>query len=197
MAGVAGYYESHAAQYAEIEPEPVWREQLEKFAAGLTPGCRILDLGCGAGHDAHWLGLNGFDVQCIDGSEAMAREAKKRYGIDVRIHAIEDLAARNEFDAVWASASIHHVDRQAIPSAVAAVANALRPGGQFYSSYKVLQSDIVDCLGRYYAATSEAELKSTMESAGLSIEKTVTIPGMGADGNPADFICITAKKSAY
>ena len=197
MNGVADYYESHAAHYATMEPEPEWRDQRDRFAARLTPGCRILDLGCGAGHDAHWLMSNGFDVVCIDGSEAMAREAKKRYGIDVRVHAIEDLAALSEFDAVWASASIHHVDRQAIPSAIAAIANALRPGGLFYSSYKLLEADIVDSLGRYYAGISEEAIRKALESAGLSVEQTVTIPGMGADGNPANFVCMTAQKSAY
>lgn len=194
---MADYYETHAADYADIEPEPVWREQLVRFAARLKPGCRVLDLGCGAGHDSHWLKSNGFDVVSVDASSAMAREAKLRYDLDVRVEKIESLVEHSEFDAVWASASIHHVHRNTIPAAIASVANSLKPGGLFYSSYKLLGSDLVDRLGRHYTAIDGSELGSIMSAAGLKIIETSTLGGVGADGIARDFICLTTSKSAY
>lgn len=194
---MADYYETNAADYAAIEPEAEWRKQLVDFAKILKPGCRVLDLGCGPAHDSQWLIENGFDVVSMDGSSAMAREAKQRYGINVEVRLIEDIDYRNEFDAVWASGSIHHVRRENIPSAIALVANAMKPGGWFYSNYKVFDEDVVDGLGRYYAAITEAELLSALESAGLAVKETTIVAGMGADGKPANFICATASKSAY
>lgn len=133
------YYETHASSYAEIEPEQIWREQLERFASSLKPGCRVLDMGCGAGHESHWLIQKGFDVESLDGSAAMAREAKERYGIKVNVLRMERLDAQSEYDAIWASASIHHVRREAIARIINAVANALKPDGWFYSGYKELE----------------------------------------------------------
>lgn len=194
---MADYYETHAAEYADIEPEPVWHEQLVRFAGRLKPGCRVLDLGCGAGHDSHWLKSGGFDIISIDASSAMAREASDRYDLDVRVDKIEDLAGRNEFDAVWASASIHHVQRDTIPTVIVSIANALKPGGLFYSSYKLVAADLVDRLGRHYTAIDGDELGSIMTAAGLEIIETSRLNSVGADGIATDFICLTATKSAY
>lgn len=44
----------------------------------LTPGQKVLDLGCGAGRHAMFLAENGFEAYGIDISENAILEAKKR-----------------------------------------------------------------------------------------------------------------------
>ncbi len=193
---MSDYYETHAADYADNELEPAWHEQRSQFAAKLAQGCRILDLGCGPGHDSHWFIKNGFDVISTDASSAMASEAKQRFDIDVAVRRIEDFADQDEYDAIWASASIHHIKRELIPAAIAAVANALKPGGLFYSSYKIRDEDTIDTLQRYYAKMDEADLRAMLEAAGFAIESVTIIHSMASDGKPANFVCAVARKSA-
>ena len=194
---MSDYYETNAAGYAAIELDPEWLELRERFTARLKPGGRVLDLGCGPGHDSHWFASKGFGIVSLDASSAMAAEAKRLYGIDVGVQRIEDLDFKQEFDAVWASASIHHVDRKDIPAAIAAVANALKPGGLFYSSFKIREQGTIDSLGRYYAEMNPTDLRSILHSTGFGVVEVLTIASVGADGKPADFVCATASKSSY
>ncbi len=194
---MSDYYETNAAGYAAVELDPEWLEQRERFSARLKPGSIVLDLGCGPGHDSHWFASKGFGTVSLDASSAMAAEAKRRYGIIVGVQRIEELDFKQEFDAVWASASIHHINRKDIPAAIAAVANALKPGGLFYSSFKIREECTVDSLGRYYAQMNKTDLTAILESAGFGIEDMTIIKSMGADGKPAEFVCATAGKSSY
>lgn len=194
---MSDYYETNAAGYAAIELDPEWLELRERFTARLKPGGRVLDLGCGPGHDSHWFASKGFGTVSLDASSAMAAEAKRLYGLDVGVQRIEELDFNQEFNAVWASASIHHVNRKDIPAAIAAVAKALKPGGLFYSSFKIREEGTTDSLGRYYAEMNEADLRSILQSAGLDVVDVTIIASIGADGKPADFVCATASKSAY
>lgn len=194
--GSSNYYETNAAEYAAMKHEAPWREQLEKFAALLQPESTILDLGCGPGRDSRLLADKGFNVVSIDSSPAMASEANERHGITVRVERIEDFSDLNAYDAVWASASIHHVERSGIPAVIKSVANSLKTGGTFHSSYKMHEGDTVDSLGRYYAAISEKGLRSMFDGSGLVINEIDQFSGMGADGNPSSFLCVMARKSA-
>ncbi|MEX0344662.1 MAG: class I SAM-dependent methyltransferase [Rhizobiaceae bacterium] len=194
---MSDYYETNAAGYAAIELDPEWLELRERFTDRLKPGSRVLDLGCGPGHDSHWFASKGFGTVSLDASSAMAAEAKRLYGIDVGVQRIEELDFNQEFDAVWASVSIHHVNRKDIPAAIAAVANALKPGGFLYASFKIRGEDTVDSLGRYYAQMNEADLRAILQSAGLDVLDVTIIAGTGADEKPADFVCATAGKSSY
>jgi SAM-dependent methyltransferase len=73
-------------------------------ALGLTPGARILDVGCGPGRHAHALAVRGFDVVGVDISErfvGLAREGAPA-GALVTFERADARALRfdNEFDAV-------------------------------------------------------------------------------------------------
>jgi SAM-dependent methyltransferase len=73
-------------------------------ALGLTPGARILDVGCGPGRHAHALAVRGFEVVGVDISErfvALAREAAP-VGALVTFERADARALRfdTEFDAV-------------------------------------------------------------------------------------------------
>ena len=71
-------YDKYAKVYAERWFEkPVTKPLLRKFAKYLK-GKRILDVGCGPGHDSKWLHKHGYDVIGIDNSTGMLREARKR-----------------------------------------------------------------------------------------------------------------------
>lgn len=78
----AQYWEQHY-----VRAERIWSGRvnttLAEIASGLTPG-RALDLGCGEGADAIWLGQNGWRVLGIDISRSAidrARDAARDAGL--------------------------------------------------------------------------------------------------------------------
>jgi hypothetical protein len=54
----------------------------------------------------------GFDVHPTDGVPEMARKAEIRLGRRVRVMRFDELDSSEEYDAVWASASLLHVPRR-------------------------------------------------------------------------------------
>ena len=107
-----------------------------RFLDHLDPGARILDLGCGSGRDTLAFRDAGYEVVPVDGSEGMCRVASAITGDSVRCLDFLDLDYTEEFDGVWACASILHLRPEEISDVMALVRRALRCGGVFYISFK-------------------------------------------------------------
>lgn len=60
------FYAAEAACYAEAEDRAP-RPHLESFISKLAPGSRVLELGCGGGHDAAAMLRAGLNVDPTDG----------------------------------------------------------------------------------------------------------------------------------
>jgi len=92
------------------------------FAGWIAPGARILEVGCGDGAFAEYLGAaRGCRVVAVDVSEAAVALARAR-GVDAhRRDVIREPFARDEFDCVVASEVLEHL---ALPEELV---GALRP----------------------------------------------------------------------
>ena len=133
------YYDRHAgafaAQTADFDLEPIY----QRFLRHVRPGGRILDAGCGPGRDALAFAERGYEVVAFDASEAMVQLARERVGDRVDVHCMrfQDLRWRNEFDGIWACASLLHVPTTSFTDVGGTLAMALRPGGAWYMSFKL------------------------------------------------------------
>ena len=107
-----------------------------RFFRLLASGARVLDLGCGSGRDTMAFMREGFAVTAVDGSEGMCRVASQHTGAPVRRLDFLELDYEDEFDGVWACASILHLRPEEISDVMALVRRALRCGGVFYISFK-------------------------------------------------------------
>lgn len=175
-----GFYAEEASAYAGRDRQAENR-RIDIFAAGLAPGARILELGCGGGQDSEEMLRRGFDVVPTDGSPELAKQAAQRLGREVRVLLFEDLAEVAAYDGVWAHACLLHAPRPALPGIIDRIRAALRPGGVFYASFKAGEAEGRDSLGRYFNYLSSAELRDAYGAASwqsLQIEEEM---GSGYD----------------
>lgn len=189
------YYADHAAEYIAGELDTA-SPLLAAFLARLPAGARILELGCGPGHDAAAMLAAGFDVDATDGSPAIAALASARIGRPVRTMLFEDLTATSAYDAIWASACLLHVPRTALPGVFARIFRALRPGGLHQASFKTGRTPGRDANGRYfnrptarsltraYAASADWQLVNLDETTG----------GQWGGGPPVRWATITLRR---
>ena len=108
------------------------REVVE--AARITPGDRVLEVGCGMGRYTLRLAELGYRVEGMDLSQYLLDRLAEysSSGTPLALHQMDVVAApaawNGSFDAVIALFTLHHVHD--IPACVAAMARLTRPGGR-------------------------------------------------------------------
>lgn len=140
-----------------------------RFLVRLPPKARILDLGCGSGRDSLAFRSMGFDAVPVDGSEGMCRVAESNTGLHVRRMLFSELDYEDEFDGVWACASLLHADSADLPSIFAAVHRSLRRHGVFFCCFKYGDFEGIRD-GRHYTDMTESSLGDLLSSSGFAAE---------------------------
>ena len=111
-------------------------ETQEKFLSYLKPGDKILDFGCGSGRDTKYFLEKGFEVRAIDGSKKMCEFASQFTGINVKQLVFLDFDEKNQYNGIWACSSILHLNSIELLIVLKKIADALKPNGIFYTSFK-------------------------------------------------------------
>ena len=136
-------YDDAAAEYRDGTadlPDAV-AAAIGRLAAVLPRGARVLEIGSGPGRDAAALEAAGLRVRRTDVTPAFVELLRADgYDADVLDPLYDDLAdpaaPGTPYDAVWASACLLHVDRDDLPTVLARLAEATRPGGLLHASLK-------------------------------------------------------------
>lgn len=139
-----------------------------RFLPLVKPGGTILDAGCGSGRDMLAFIRQGYSVDAFDGSAEMVRRASEFTGIPVRQMLFEDLVRtplQKRYDAIWCCASLLHVERNLLPSVLAALLELLVPGGVMYLSFKYGEADRIKD-GRFFTDLTEEGLKQLLDAVG-------------------------------
>ena len=130
------YYEKNAEAFIESTKNVNVSDLYKPFEEFLAPLCRILDLGCGSGRDSKYFAEKGYDVVALDPSQAMCAQTRSLVHIPVYEMRAEEMQFSNEFDGVWACASLLHVPRDKQRSVLHRIATALKDEGVLYASWK-------------------------------------------------------------
>lgn len=134
----------------------------EKFLSYLPDEGRLLDWGCGSGRDTRAFLEAGYQVIATDASKELCRLASEYTGIAVRNERFEDLKETSCFDGIWACASLLHVPKAQLPFVFQLAANALKPGGIMYASFKYGDFE-GERNGRYFTDLTEESLTKILD----------------------------------
>lgn len=188
------FYQREAPSYTASSAQRQSRH-LDAFLDRLKPGARILELGCGGGRDAAHMVERGFSVDPTDATPAMVRKAQERWNLPARVMRFDELNAKEEYEAVWAHASLLHCPREELCGVLERIYAALKPCGWHFANYKLGEREGRDNLGRYYNFPDPAWLELEYVSAGgwqsIAFEEEA---GGGYDGVVHQWLCLTARK---
>lgn len=175
-------YNSNADEFAKHTT--IFRGKLDKwindFVSRLSRKSLVLDIGCGAGRDAKFFSDFGLQVAGIDFSEKLIDIAKKKVPEgEFYVMDFENLEfSENEFDGIWASASLLHIPKKRLLSVFKKIYFVLKKDGLFYSSFRVGEGEKFTeekrgnaILKRFYSYYEPAELRKLLEKSKFNIIK--------------------------
>jgi SAM-dependent methyltransferase len=131
---------AYAARTAAV-PDSV-RADLEHLATRLGSGARVLEIGSGGGRDALLMEELGLVVRRTDITPGFVDLLRRQgHACDLVDPLVDDLVPPDgaydfPYDAVWANASLLHVDRSDLPTVLCRLADVTRPGGVLRASFK-------------------------------------------------------------
>jgi len=130
------YYNQNATAFYERTIHADMSAMHEKFLSLLPSNARILDAGCGVGRDTKHFHDKGHQVTPFDASIKMVKQTEQLVGIQTLHMYFEDLNFSEEFDGIWASASLLHVPYEELRDILISFHKALKSSGVLYVSFK-------------------------------------------------------------
>lgn len=157
------YYDRHAAQFFEhshaVNMQPIYTPFLKYIPAQ----GRILDLGCGSGRDALAFKNMAYTVEASDYSRELVEKARQHTGLNVRYESFYDLAEHEQYDGIWACASLLHCERSRLVEVLTRIITALKDQAVCYLSFKYGDQDRNQA-GRYFTDLNEAQFAQVLSS---------------------------------
>jgi cyclopropane fatty-acyl-phospholipid synthase-like methyltransferase len=130
------YYENNCRAFAENTGTLDFSSIQDQFLALLPEGGTVLDFGCGSGRDSRYFIDHGCTVTATDGCGEMCRYASASLGIPVKKLLFTELNDENQYDGIWACASILHLEQSALHDVFEKMITALKSRGIIYTSFK-------------------------------------------------------------
>lgn len=130
------YYNQNAQAFYSGTVNVDMASLYQRFLPLLPNGGRILDAGCGSGRDALFFKQAGFDVTAFDASEKLAEMAANLIGDTVAVLRFQAIDWVEQFDGIWACASLLHVSDDELLAVFNRLFLALKSEGVLYCSFK-------------------------------------------------------------
>ncbi|MBU6154496.1 MAG: methyltransferase domain-containing protein [Bdellovibrionales bacterium] len=196
------YYEYHARRFADSDLAVRNPGEVLPFLQELSPGARVLDLGCGSGFDLKYIRKAGMDGVGLDASEA-------RLKIAATLNPDAPLLQKNflfytpaegEWDGVWANRSLHHFSPEVCQRVIASLFRGLKRNGVLgvvvYEGTDGFQDRTGDLAGpsRWIQPWREKAISSMIEQSGFVIKRVGRKPQEPERGNMLPSLLILARK---
>jgi len=130
------WYNSNSKEYFRTTAHLDLKHLYDNFLPNLSMGDIILDAGCGVGRDTRHFIREGFRVVSFDASFEMVKLCNQ-YPFAYCMHkSFSDIDFIEEFDGIWACASLIHLNQKKFCDALYGLSKALKPGGKIFISLK-------------------------------------------------------------
>lgn len=161
------YYEEHASEYVNATITCDMKEQYHFFLKHLPKKGKILDLGFGSGRDMLYFHSLGYEVEGLDPTPTFIKNMEEK-GFKVYLLYAEEMNFKEEYDAIWACASLIHVQRKDLKNTLIKCMNALKKNGILYCSFKYGKEEITKD-DRYFNYLNEDMIKEILLDIPLSL----------------------------
>ncbi len=151
------YYDDNAAAFVESTRLVDMQLLYQRFLSLLPKQAHILDAGCG--RDAKQFIEQGYNVTTFDASAKIAALAEKEIGQPVSVQRLQEIQYQNQFDSIWACASLLHVPAKELPDVFQRLVQALKSHGVIYCSFKYGQGEY-EKQGRRFTDMDEVRLRA-------------------------------------
>lgn len=186
------YYEINAKKYIEETIECDMSKQYQLFLKYMNNTGKILDIGFGSGRDMIYFSSIGYDVKGIDPTPSFVNTMKDK-GYDVSLLHSEDMEYQNEFDGIWACASLLHVHRDNLKEVFKRCCNALKDNGIMYCSFKYGAFEGIKN-ERYFTYLNEQLFNEIIQDTGLTILETSITGDVRSDRASEQWLNVVMKK---
>ena len=144
-------------------------DYVERYA-GLRPGARILEIGCGTGHNLPMLGAFG-EVDAIEIDPAARAIASERLGKPVGTAPLPTLAGvTGQYDLIAVLDVVEHIEDDV--ATFRGMADRLAPGGKILVTVPAHQWmwSAHDVVNHHHRRYTKASFRTAAEAAGLKVE---------------------------
>lgn len=149
------FYAKNAREYSESTSSHDMHEIYKPFLRELAAGAHILDAGCGSGRDTKAFLERGYLVTAIDASPEMVKLATALSGQPCQVLPFQRMEFHEEYDGIWACASILHVPKHEMLDVMRRFITALKVDGTFYISLKEGKGERIAEDGRFFSFYTE------------------------------------------
>ncbi len=160
------FYNKNAVAYAESHQNYNLRRIYDKFLALLPKRARILDIGSGSGRDSSYFLKMGFRVEGLEGSSKMAKIGQEFSRTPVRTQKVQNFNKNNneseKYDAVWAFATLLHLNDKDLLNTLFNLKRAVREGGHLFLSFREGESIGFDDRGRFFNHMNEKRFRDIL-----------------------------------
>ena len=191
------YYNKKAHEFVNNTVSVKFTDTQDLFLKYLPENGCILDFGCGSGRDTKYFKDKGYKIEAIDGSEELCQIASEYSGIKVECMLFQDLNENDQYDGIWACASILHLSKTEMKDVLKKMIRSLKKNGIIYTSFKYgefegMRND------RYFSDFTEKIFQEYLINIeGVELEKQWVTADVRPDRGEEKWLNIILRKSDF
>ena len=163
------FYNLQSFKYSSWSSKHRKDDILIKFISMLPEKSKILDLGCGAGHDSLYFVSKEFSVTALDASQKILETIPKHPNIEIINSDFISFKNKIKFSGIWSSFSLQHIKKKYLLSTLQFLEKHLLQEGAFYIGIHEGNKEVRDSLGRYYCYYQKVEILENLNNAGFKL----------------------------